>query len=41
MKVTPEDLYSWVSYAYDKLTTNDGKISVKNAFKGCGYIIDN
>ena len=36
MKVSPEDLYSWIEYCFEKLETNDGKDMIKNAWKGCG-----
>jgi len=39
MKVTPEELYAWIAYAYEKIETKEGKLSLKNAWKGCGYII--
>jgi len=35
MKVTPEDLYQWISSAFEKLETNEGITNIKNAWKGC------
>ena len=39
MKVTTEDLYSWIDDAYQKLETSEGRTSIRNAWKGCGYVI--
>ena len=36
-KVTPEDLYKWISSAFEKLETNEGITNIKNTWKGCGY----
>jgi hypothetical protein len=38
MKVTPEELYAWIDYAFEKIDTTEGRASMKNAWKGCGYI---
>jgi len=38
MKVT-EDLNFWIDDACQKLETSEGRTSIKNAWKGCGYVI--
>ena len=37
MKTSPEDLYKWIEYAYEKIETSEGRVNIKNAWKGCGY----
>lgn len=37
MKVTVEDLYRWIDYAFESIESQEGKISIKNAWRGCGY----
>ncbi len=38
MKVTPEELYAKIAYAFEKIHTTEARSSMKNAWKGCGYI---